>query len=77
MSLKETALELVAEDMGYDNIMDAVEGEGWAHDSVIVGTCRNACGFINYSVEPDACNYHCEECNTETVDSVLVLLGVI
>lgn len=77
MGLRETALEIVAEEFGYNNIMDAVEGEGWAWDGVIVGTCRKACGFINYSVEPDARNYYCEECETETVDSVLVLLGVI
>jgi len=74
---KQEALEIVAEDAGYDDIMEAVEGEGWAHDSVIVGTCRNACGYINYSVEPDARNYHCEDCNTPTVDSVLVLLRII
>jgi len=73
----EAALQAIADEYGYNDIMEAIEEEGWAYDSIVPGACRNACGFINYSVEPDARNYHCEECDTETVDSVLILLGVI
>ena len=56
--------------------MEAVDQEGWAIDSVVPGACKT-CGWINDSLEPDARDYACEEGCGNTVDSVLVLLGVI
>lgn len=71
-------LQQLAEEYGYADIMDAIEAEGWAIDSVIPGLCRTkGCDGLNDCVEPDARNYFCENCGQSTIDSVLVRLGVI
>ena len=71
------ALKQLADEFGYADIIECIEGEGWATGSVVAGACRKGCGFVEYSMEPDAIGYTCEEGCGDTVDSVLILLGVI
>lgn len=47
------------------------------YDSVAKGICINdGCDYTT-TVEPDARNAYCEECQTRTVQSCLVLMGMI
>ncbi len=46
-------------------------------DSVIMGICMNPCCSYTREVETDASSSHCEVCNTATVRSGLVILGLI
>lgn len=50
--------------------------EHFATDSVVPGICIICCG-INPSCEPDMEDGLCDECETETTKSILVLAGVI
>lgn len=45
-------------------------------DANVPNVCT-ACGHEGCPAEPDAENYHCEECGSEARSSVLVILGVI
>ena len=73
---KKDALQAIADEYGYDDIMDAIEEEGWAIDSIVPGACTQ-CSAVRDSVEPDARDYECEEGCGRTLHSVLVLLDVI
>lgn len=55
-----------------------VEGmlEHCALGGVAPGVCT-VCLMVHDSLEPDAEDYECNECETNTVQSVLVLAGVI
>lgn len=47
-------------------------------DSVVEGICTNPdCNYTNPSMEPDAHGYDCEVCGTPTVNSSLMIAGVI
>lgn len=50
--------------------------EHFATDSVVPGICTT-CEGVESSCEPDAEANMCSECETETVQSCLVLAGVI
>lgn len=58
-------LDQLANEYGYDDIIDAIEGERWAYDSVVPALCALGC-----EVEPDGT---CEHDNP----SVLRALGII
>lgn len=52
---------------------------GYAHlitSSTVDSFCRS-CGAAGGLVEPDARSYPCYHCGGETLDSILVLAGVI
>jgi hypothetical protein len=59
--------------MTYDEFLESSE----AQDSVVVGICRKSDCDYTTEVEPDCRNGWCEECNSNTVVSILVLMGVI
>lgn len=46
-------------------------------DSICPGICRNPNCDYSTEVEPDQHGGWCEECNTQTVQSALVLKGMI
>ena len=46
-------------------------------DSVATGICMNDCCDYTTDVEPDCEGGYCEECNTQSVQSVLVIAGVL
>ena len=59
--------------MDFDEFIESSE----AHDSVVIGACKNpGCEYTSY-VEPDCREGWCEECQTQTVKSILVYMGVI
>jgi len=70
------ALTDIVEEYGYEDAVDACEGEGWHIDSVVPGSCKT-CDYVTETVEPDARDYSCPECETNTVNSVLVLMGIL
>jgi len=65
----------LAESEGFDDPMDLLEAN--ITDSVCPGICTNpGCSYTNM-VEPDSCTGWCENCETNTVASAMVLAGVI
>ncbi len=68
-------LQRLAESEGFDNPMDLAEEV--VHESVVPGICamRN-CDYTT-RVEPDCDAGYCEECGTRSVQSLLVLMGII
>lgn len=50
--------------------------EHYSIDSVVAGICTT-CKAIEPSCEPDADDIECEDCETPTVKSVLIIAGLI
>lgn len=67
-------LKKLAEIEGYDDAMDMLEEVNV--DSVVPGICLN-CKEYTCGVEPDSSEGWCEECGTNTVQSCLVMAGII
>lgn len=48
------------------------------YDSVSKGICMNpGCNYTTDNIEPDGSNGYCENCGTNTVQSCLVIAGLI
>ena len=61
--------------MGYKKLTDIPESV--IMDSVVDGICTNAnCDFVA-DVEPDQSRGFCEDCQENTVKSLLILAGLI
>jgi hypothetical protein len=60
---------------GYENLEDLLEDRG--QDSIVPGICINPDCDYTIEVEPDCSSGYCEECDSQTVRSILILLGVI
>lgn len=73
-STKITKLEQLSEIEGV-SVTDLIE-QG-TYDSVCCGICTNPKCDYTTTVEPDCFDGYCEECNTQTVASALVLAGII
>ncbi len=68
-------LEQLAQDWGYETVDDLIGA--YVHDSVVPGMCvRDGCGYST-DVEPDQTRGYCEICEANTVQSCLVLYGII
>lgn len=73
-SLRKSKLEVLADaaDMSVDELLESA-----AVDSVVPGICTNDGCDYTAEYEPDQDAGWCEECDTGTVTSVLILAGVI
>ena len=72
--MQELAQQL-ADDWGYSTPEELAED--YVLDGVAPAICKNSgCGYST-EYEPDQDRGYCENCNTNTVTSVFVLLGVI
>jgi hypothetical protein len=60
---------------GYDDPMQMLEDATF--DSVAPGICSNPGCDYSTEVEPDQDRGWCEECETQTVQSCLVMMGMI
>jgi len=60
---------------GYADAMDMLEEA--TYDSVAPGICRNVDCDYTTEVEPDCQEGWCEECQEGTVESCLILAGII
>ena len=68
-------LQLIAKDQGM-NLGEL--GDVYGNDSIVPGICTSEdCLAISDCCEPDARANWCTECNNGTVQSFLVLMGVI
>lgn len=74
MSKKEEKLQQLAEIEGAEDGLALVEEHGI--DSVVPGICMNDGCDYTVGVEPDAREAWCEECNTGSVASCMVLMGI-
>ena len=71
----------------YQKLQELMEIEGWddslafledcQSDSVVPGICCNEDCDYTCGVEPDSETGYCEECETQTVKSALILAGII
>lgn len=60
---------------GFDDSLQFLEH--CTSDSVVPGICMNPDCDYTTEVEPDCVSGYCEECNTQTVKSALILAGII
>lgn len=74
---KRSKLNILADSEGID--LDNQESLGEIlMDSVQPGICMNpGCDYTTDSVEPDQNRGYCEICNTQTVKSISMLMGII
>ena len=70
-----TKLEKLAEIEGFSDVMDMLEAATF--DSIAPGICMNTGCDYSTSVEPDSDTGWCEECDTNTVKSCLMLADII
>lgn len=70
-----TKLEILQEIEGYTNNLEFLKRETF--DSVCAGICTNPDCDYSCNVEPDQDKGWCEECETNTVTSSLMLAGLI
>lgn len=63
---------LESEGLTLDEFLDT-----YAIASVVPGICTNEDCDYTCDVEPDCCNEWCECCETQSVSSGLILLGII
>lgn len=75
MSNFDCKLAQLVEIEGYDDEMQMLEEATF--DSVAPGICINEGCYYTTTVEPDCHNGWCEECETQTVSSCLILKGII
>jgi len=68
-------IETLLEIEGYDNLDEFINEK--AFDSIVPGICINEGCNATYEYEPDQDQGWCGECETKTVQSALILLGVI
>ncbi len=66
-------LKQLAEDYGYSDVEDMLEG------AICDGICPAICPVCGYTtdMEPDQDRGWCENCESNTVKSALILAGVI
>ncbi len=60
---------------GYDDPMGMLED--FAHDSLVPGICMNADCNCTYNYETDSSDGWCDECQTNSVSSIHILMGII
>jgi len=68
-------LELLTNLEGFEDTMDLLEEN--SVDSVVPGICVNEDCDYSCEIEPDSNSGWCEECNTNSVHSCLILAGII
>lgn len=72
---KQAKLHLLAEIMGYDDAQGLLEVA--VFDSIVPCICTEPDCDATYDWEPDCRDELCEECGNESVDSCLILAGVV
>jgi hypothetical protein len=70
----EKALQVLAEDFGYDDITDYILENG--HDTLIQGVCVS-CHHTDQEIELDGGPCACDNCGQETFISPVKALGMI
>ena len=76
MQLRASKLRQLAADEGYETgPMEMLEDA--AYDSVCPAICMNEGCDYTTSLEPDGSGGYCEQCGTESVDSAMIIAGVI
>ena len=70
-----TKLQKLTQDWGYDDELAMLQDATF--DSVSPGICTNKGCDYSTEVEPDQAHGYCEVCNTQTVQSALMLAGII
>lgn len=68
-------LEQLAHDFGYRDPLDMLED--FTFDSVMPAICMNEGCDYSTEMEPDQTHGWCENCDTNTVKSAAILMGVI
>lgn len=72
-----TKAEQLAQEWGYDSLDDVLQDTDLMFDSITPGICTNPDCDYTTEVEPDCSSGYCENCGTQTVKSLFILMGVI
>lgn len=75
MSLADTKIKTLWQGEGFGS-EDAMLAS-YSFDSVVMGICINRDCDYTTEVEPDCREGYCEECESQTVQSPLVIRGII
>lgn len=67
--------DTLARDWGYPDPLDLIED--YIFDGVMPGICRNDDCDYSTEVEPDADAAYCEACDSHTVQSMSIMMGII
>lgn len=70
-----TKAEQLAQDWGYEDEFEAAEE--LITDSVCPGICMNPNCDYSTEVEPDCSSGYCEECDTQSVQSLFIIMGIM
>ena len=74
--MSEDKLSILADIEGFDSVEDMLEEATF--DSVTCGICTNeGCDATTSRIEPDGHGMLCENCGTNTIDSCLIIAGLI
>ena len=68
-------LQELAEIEGFEDSNELIEEYGFG--AVVPGICVNSRCEYSTNVEPDCSGGYCEICGTQTVESALVLAGIM
>jgi len=74
-TLVDEKIRILTEIEGYDDPIELCEEV--FNDGCCPGICMNEDCESTYSYEPDSTDGWCDECQTNTVKSLMILLGVI
>lgn len=72
---KQAKIEELCDQYGYDD--EVALGEAHICDSVCPAICMNEDCDYTTEMEPDQDRGYCEECETNSVKSLFILMGVI
>jgi hypothetical protein len=70
-----TKAEQLAQDWGYEDEYEAAEE--LITDSICPGICMNPDCDYSTEVEPDCSTGYCEECDTQSVQSLFIIMGIM
>ena len=72
---KAAKLDILVEDAGFDSLHDMLEEV--AHEGMVPAICTSDDCHATQDLEPDAEGGECELCGCQSVDSCMILAGLI
>jgi len=75
MSVENEKLQIMVNKYGFNDEYELIED--YINDGVVPGICMNEDCYFTAEYEPDQENGWCEDCETKTVKSAMVLAGIM
>lgn len=75
MNLIEDKVQILCDQNGYNDVIQFAED--YINEGTIPGICMNPDCNFSADYEPDQDKGYCDDCGTQTVTSLFILIGVI